>query len=270
MLPGERGAGTAANGDGEFRAPPSARPRRVRAPEVPGAARFASPCLGAPMRRGPPAPDVHRAGIFALFPLPGGRPRRFALELGPAVAEEAEGSISLGSVGEEVALEEEGEAPEVSRRRYLRGAAGVVMSNLRAGTEALAWRSVVKRRAIMTGDASGTASSPAVSSHQLQGRHMPTTSASSHGPLTAWLMRAVGGPSSFWGPWPFAPSRGRVHGPGSRGLLSVFWTPGYPGPPAPGPLQRPSFGPGGETMTEAIGEDPHEEAPHEKNDDQNC
>jgi hypothetical protein len=28
--------------------------------------------------------------------------------------------------------------------------------------------------------------------------------------------------------------------------------------------------PRGETMTEAIGEDPYEEAPHEENDDQNC
>jgi hypothetical protein len=86
MLPGEWGAGAAANGDGdgEFRAPPSAGPRRVRAPEVPGAARFASPCLGAPMRRGPPAPGIHWAGIFALFPLPGGHPRRFAPELDPA------------------------------------------------------------------------------------------------------------------------------------------------------------------------------------------
>jgi hypothetical protein len=28
--------------------------------------------------------------------------------------------------------------------------------------------------------------------------------------------------------------------------------------------------PRGETTTEAIGEDPHEEAPHEENDDQNC
>jgi hypothetical protein len=27
--------------------------------------------------------------------------------------------------------------------------------------------------------------------------------------------------------------------------------------------------PRGETMTEAVGEDPHEEAPHEENDDQN-
>jgi hypothetical protein len=50
------------------------------------------------------------------------------------------------------------------------------------------------------------------------------------------------GPVASGGPWPFAPSRGCVRGPGSRGLLSVFWIPGYPGPPAPGPLQQPSFG----------------------------
>jgi hypothetical protein len=72
MLPGARGAGAAASGDDDFRAPPGARPLRVRAPEVPVAARFASSCLGAPMRRGLPTPGVHRAGIFALFPLPGG------------------------------------------------------------------------------------------------------------------------------------------------------------------------------------------------------
>jgi hypothetical protein len=70
MLPGARGAGTAASGDGEFRVPPGAGPQRVRAPEAPGAARFASSCLSAPMRRGPPAPGVHRAGTFALFRLP--------------------------------------------------------------------------------------------------------------------------------------------------------------------------------------------------------
>jgi hypothetical protein len=81
------------------------------------------------------------------------------------VAEKAEGSISLGSVGEEVTLEEEGEVPELSRRLYLRGAAGIIASNLSAGTEASAWYSTVKRRAIMMVDASGTASSPAVSSH---------------------------------------------------------------------------------------------------------
>jgi hypothetical protein len=30
----------------------------------------------------------------------------------------------------------------------------------------------------------------------------------------------------------------------SCGLLSVFWIPGYPGPPAPGPRHRPIFNPG--------------------------
>jgi hypothetical protein len=143
-----------------------------------------------------------------------------------------------------VALEEEGEVSEVSRRLYLRGAADIVMSNLSAGIEASAWCSAVKQRAIMTVDASGTASSPAVLSHQLRSRHASATFASSHGPLTAWLTRAVGGPNSFWGPRPFAPSRGRVRGPGSRGLLSVFWIPGYPGPPAPGPRHWPIFSPG--------------------------
>jgi hypothetical protein len=102
------------------------------------------------MCRGPPAPGVHRAGIFALLLLPGGRPRRFAPELNLAVAEEAEGSIGLGSIAEEVALEEKGEVPEVSRRLYLRGAAGIDASNFSAGIEALAQRSAAKRRAIMT------------------------------------------------------------------------------------------------------------------------
>jgi hypothetical protein len=102
------------------------------------------------MRRGPPTPDVHRAGTFALFLLPGGRPRRFTPELNSAAAEEAEGSIGFGGVGKEVALEEEGEVPEVSRRLYLRGAAGVDASSLSAGIEALAQRSAAKRRAIMT------------------------------------------------------------------------------------------------------------------------
>jgi hypothetical protein len=65
--------------------------------EVPGAVRFTVPCIGAPMRRGPPAPGVHRAGIFGLFLLPGGRPRRFVPELADPVAmEEAEGSMDWG------------------------------------------------------------------------------------------------------------------------------------------------------------------------------
>jgi hypothetical protein len=66
------------------------------------------------------------------------------------VAEEAEGSIGLGSVEEEVALEEEGEVPEVSRRLYLRGVAGIDVSNPSVGIKALAQRSAAKRRAIMT------------------------------------------------------------------------------------------------------------------------
>jgi hypothetical protein len=85
-----------------------------------------------------------------LFLLPGGRPQRFVLEPDPAVVEEAEGSIGWGSIEEEVALEEEGEVPEVSRRLHLKGAANVEASNLSAGIEALAQRSTAKRCAIMT------------------------------------------------------------------------------------------------------------------------
>jgi hypothetical protein len=56
----------------------------------------------------------------------------------------------LGDEGEEVAQEEEGEVPEVSRRLYLRGASDVDASNLSAGIKALAQRFAVKRCAIMT------------------------------------------------------------------------------------------------------------------------
>jgi hypothetical protein len=100
-----------------------------------------------------------------MFLLPRGRPRRFAPKLVPAAAEEAEGSIGLGVVEEEMAQEEEGEVPKFSRRPCLRGTASIVASNLSTGTEALAQRSAVKRRAIMTVDASGTAASPAILSH---------------------------------------------------------------------------------------------------------
>jgi hypothetical protein len=51
----------------------------------------------------------------------------------------------------EMALEKGGELPEVSRRIYLSGASGVDASNPYAGIEALAQRSAVKRRIIMTG-----------------------------------------------------------------------------------------------------------------------
>jgi hypothetical protein len=49
-----------------------------------------------------------------------------------------------------VAQEEEGEVPEVSRRLYLKGVTGVVMSNLGAGIKASVQCSAVKRCAIMT------------------------------------------------------------------------------------------------------------------------
>jgi hypothetical protein len=102
------------------------------------------------MRRVPSALGIHRVGIFTLFLLPGGRPRHFTPELDLAAAEEAEGSICLGSVEEEVALEEEGEVSEVSGRLHLKGVASVDASNLCAGIKALAQRSAAKRRAIMT------------------------------------------------------------------------------------------------------------------------
>jgi hypothetical protein len=97
MLLGARGAGAAASSDDKFIVPPGAGPLRVRAPEVPEEARFASSCLSAPMRRGPPVSSIHRAMIFALFLLPGGHPWRFAPEFDPAAATEAKGSISLGA-----------------------------------------------------------------------------------------------------------------------------------------------------------------------------
>jgi hypothetical protein len=56
----------------------------------------------------------------------------------------------LGNIEEEVALEEEGEVPEVSRRLHLKGVAGVEASNLSAGIKALAQHSAAKRRTIMT------------------------------------------------------------------------------------------------------------------------
>jgi hypothetical protein len=124
----------------------------------------------------------------------------------------------------------------------------------------------VKRRAIMTVDISGTAASPTVSPHQLRSRHASAASASSHGPLTARLTRAVGGPSSFGGPPALRSlkrARSRARLPGATvGVLDTgvsrstcSWA------PSSAHLQ-----PRGEPTTEAIREDPHEEAPHEEND----
>jgi hypothetical protein len=84
-----------------------------------------------------------------LFLLPGGHPRCFVPKPDPAAAEEAEGSIAWGSVEGKVALEEEDEVPEVSRRLHLKGAAGVEASNLSAVIRPLAQRSAAKRHAIM-------------------------------------------------------------------------------------------------------------------------
>jgi hypothetical protein len=56
----------------------------------------------------------------------------------------------LGSIEGEVALEEDGEVPEVSRRLHLKGTADIEASNLSAGIRALAQRSTAKRRTIMT------------------------------------------------------------------------------------------------------------------------
>jgi hypothetical protein len=54
----------------------------------------------------------------------------------------------------------------------------------------------------------------------------------------------------------------------SRATVGVLDT-GYPGPLAPGPRHQPIFSLG-ESQQPNYGEDPHEEAPHEENDDQNC
>jgi hypothetical protein len=168
-----------------------------------------------------------------------------------------------------VALEEEGEVPEVSRRLYLRGAAGVVASNLSAGTEALAQCSTVKRCAIMMVDALGTAASPAVLSHQPQSCHVPMTSASSHGPLTARLTRAIGGPSSFWGPPALRPLKRVRSQAGLPGATVGVLDTGVSRSTCSWAFSTAQLRPRGEMMTDAVGEDPHEEAPHEENDDQN-
>ena len=109
----------------------------------------------------------------------------------------------------------------------------------------------------------------AASLRQLRGCHMPTTSASSHGPLTARLMRAVGGPSSFGGPRPFASSRGRVMDRAPGGYCRCSGYRGIPVHLLLGPVIGPSSAQG-RINDASYGEDPHEEAPHEENDDRNC
>jgi hypothetical protein len=81
----------------------------------------------------------------------------------------------------------------------------------------------------------------AASSCRLQVRHVFTTSASSHGPLTTrfdacrWRAPQLLGALTLCS-LERAHLRARL-----SGLLSVFMIPGYPSPPAPGPLQGPSF-----------------------------
>jgi hypothetical protein len=84
--------------------------------------------------------------------------------------------------------------PEDSRRLYLKGATGVVMSNLSAGIEASAQCSTVKRRAIMTirhlGDCSVARRfvSPAAAMPYVRDLHFFTWS-SDH-TVDAWRWRA--------------------------------------------------------------------------------
>jgi hypothetical protein len=90
--------------------------------EVPGAARFSAPCIGAPMRRGPAALGAQMVGTFGLFLLPGGRPRCFAPELeDPAAEEEAEGSMAQGRcLGKRAVLEVAIKVPRASRKQHLK------------------------------------------------------------------------------------------------------------------------------------------------------
>jgi hypothetical protein len=100
MLLAKQGADIAATRSGGIaKAPPGARPRRVRAEEALGVVRFSTPCAGAPMRRAPPAPGAPMAGTFGLFLLPKGRPRCFfPRPEDPTAAEEEEGSMAQGKL----------------------------------------------------------------------------------------------------------------------------------------------------------------------------
>jgi hypothetical protein len=104
---------------------------------------------------------------------------------------------------------------------------------------------------------------------QLQGRHVPTTSASSHGPLTTWLTHAVGGPSSFWGPGPSLSQEGAFTGRAPGGYCRCSRYQGIPIHLLLGPVIGPSLAQG-RTDDPSYREDPHEEVPHEENDGQNC
>jgi hypothetical protein len=98
---------------------------------------------------------------------------------------------------------------------------------------------------------------------------VPTTSASSHGPLTARLTCAVGGPSSFWGPPALHPLERACSRAGLPGATVGVLDTGVSRSTCSWASSTAQLRPRGETTTEAIGEDPHEEAPHEEDDDQN-
>jgi hypothetical protein len=84
------------------------------------------------------------------------------------------------------------------------------------------------------------------------------------------LMHAVGGPSRFWGPLALRSlkrARSRARLPGAT--VGVLDTEISQSTCSWGPSMA-QLQPRGGTTTEASGEDPHEEAPHEENNDQNC
>jgi hypothetical protein len=83
------------------------------------------------------------------------------------------------------------------------------------------------------------------------------------------LMRAIGGPSSFWGPLALR-SLKRVHSrAGLLGATVGVLDTGVSRSTCSWASSMAQLRPRGEVTTKAIGEDPHEQAPHEENDDQN-
>jgi hypothetical protein len=140
MLPAERGADIAAtSGEGAAKATHGAGPRRVRAEEALGVARFSPPRTDVPMHRGPPAPGAPMASIFGLFLLPRGCPRHFfPVAVDPEAAEEEEGSMALGKLsflfGDEVVLGASG-VWRRSRMHHLKREADVETSSSITGIE---------------------------------------------------------------------------------------------------------------------------------------
>jgi hypothetical protein len=98
---------------------------------------------------------------------------------------------------------------------------------------------------------------------------VPTTSASSHGPLTARLTRAIGGPAASGAPGPSLPQEGAFVGQAPGGYYQCSGYRGILVHLLLGPIIGPSSAQ--ERISDpSYGEDPREEAPHEENDGQNC